>query len=82
MMNMMNNGSGWWMGGFMGLFAILFWALVIVGIVLVVRWLMARSHPAQPGESALGILEKRYALGEIDRETFERMRRDIDTGKS
>lgn len=79
MMDMMNNG-GWWMGG-MWLLSLLFWILVIAGVVLVVRWLTERSRPSHPPESALEILEKRYARGEIDRETFERMRRDIAGGE-
>jgi len=80
MMDMMNGGNGgWWMGGYMWFFSILFWILIIAGVVLVVRWLVDRGSQASapPTESALEILKKRYARGEIDRETFERMKRDI-----
>lgn len=68
------------MGG-MWLLSLLFWILVIVGVVLVVRWLTDRNRPLPPTESALDILKKRYARGEIDRETFERMRRGIEGEK-
>jgi len=80
MMDMMNDGSGWWwMGGTMWFFPLLFWILVIAGVVLVVRWLADRGSQASapPTDSAIEILKKRYARGEIDRETFERMKRDI-----
>lgn len=76
---MMNNGAGGWMVGGMWLLPILFWILIIAGVVLIVRWLTARdgqektSTPASP----LAILKTRYAKGEIDRETFETMKRDI-----
>lgn len=79
-MDMMNGGNGgWWMSGYMWFFSILFWILIIAGVVLVVRWLADRGSPASapPTESALEILKKRYARGEIDRETYERMKRDI-----
>jgi len=67
------------MGG-MWLLPILFWILIIVGVVLIVRWLTVRngqgktSTPASP----LDILKTRYAKGEIDKETFETMKRDIE----
>jgi len=75
MMNMMNSGhSGWMMGG-MGLLHILFWILIIAGVVLIVQWLSGRGK-----ESALDILNKRYATGEIDGIAFERMKKDIGEG--
>lgn len=80
-MDMMNGGhGGWWMGGYMWFFSILFWILIIAGVVLVVSWLVNKDSQAsaRPTESALEILKQRYARGEIDRETFERMKRDIE----
>jgi len=38
------------------------------------RW---GEPPGPPGESALDILKRRYARGEITREQFEQMRRDV-----
>lgn len=54
---------------------VLFWALVIVGIVLLVRWMLDRSGGR--GETALQILDKRYARGEINREEYDRMKREL-----
>lgn len=64
-------GWGWIMMG-------LFWALVVLGIVALVRWLAAQggSH-SRSAESALEILRRRYAGGEISQEDFRRMKEDI-----
>lgn len=72
----MMQGNGW--GGGMGLGmagGVLFWGLVIVGIVLLARWILDRSGGR--GETAIQILDKRYARGEINREEFERMKREV-----
>jgi len=76
MMNMMNNGHGGWMMGGMGLLHVLFWILIIAGAVLIVQWLSGRGKG-----SALDILKKRYAKGEIDSVAFERMKKDIGKGE-
>jgi putative membrane protein len=64
-------GVGW-------LMMLAFWAALIVGVVLLVRW----AGGAAPGQAAhedpLAILQRRYAAGEIDEETYRRMRRDIE----
>lgn len=66
------------MGGMWPL-SILFWILVVAGVVLIVRGLTARDGQEKtlPAESPLDILKARYAKGEIDKETFETMKRDI-----
>ncbi len=40
------------------------------------------STPHAQGESLLDILKRRYALGEINREQFEEMRRVLSLGAS
>ncbi len=69
--------------GLRGLLMMLFWVLLIGGIVLLVVWAMAqggRAAPsgAQPQNSALEILKQRCARGEITREQFVQMRRDLE----
>ncbi len=81
---MMNQMMGaWWGFGPMwlgGLFSLLLLALLIAGIVLAVRHLTA-APAAGPGQGggprALEILKERYARGEIGKEEFEAMRRDL-----
>ena len=71
---------GWGMG-FGMISMVLFWVLVIVGIVILVRWIAAGSSGARqaPAKTALDILKERYARGEIGREEFEQKKRDIET---
>lgn len=78
---MWDGGHGWW--GFGPVFMLLFWALVIVFVVALVRWLATtpgagRAERNAPGR-ARAILEERYARGEIDREEFESRKRDLET---
>ncbi|MDA8187799.1 MAG: SHOCT domain-containing protein [Dehalococcoidales bacterium] len=77
-------GWGAWGGfsPFWGIVMLLFWVLVIAGVVSLVVWLFQQGRPretgAAPGGRALDILRERYARGEITREEFERMRRDLE----
>jgi putative membrane protein len=66
----------WGIGMF--LFMFLFWALVIAGLVLGIRWLITQGRPAGSGsDPALEILRQRYAKGEINKEEFEAKKRDL-----
>ena len=81
---MMGNWGGWgWGMGFGGIFMILFWALIILGVVALAKWLLSagdsRGGFRGPGKSALDILKERYARGEINREQYEQMRRDLES---
>lgn len=73
---MMHWDNGWDMG-FGGIFMIAFWALVILGIVYLIRFIAGGSKGGQENESALDILKKRYAKGEISKEEFENKKKDI-----
>lgn len=58
--------------------SLLFWILVIIGIVVLVKWLMAKDRrTSHGGENPLEIIKRRYAKGEIDREEFEQKKRDL-----
>lgn len=73
-------GMGGW--GFGGIFMLLFWGLVIFGVVAIVKWLIDGSGERRESASAktpLQIVEERYARGEIDREEFEQKKRDLST---
>ena len=74
---MMNYGFGAGPGGFFGgAFMLLWWALVIVGIVALVKWAI-RGRGSAGGGSALDILKERYARGEISQQEFEEKKRAI-----
>lgn len=71
------------MGGFGGIGMILFWGLVIAGVIVLVRWLGAfgpGGAPRSAERTPLDILRERYAKGEIDQREFEQKRRDLDAG--
>ena len=73
-------GFGYGMGLIGWLFMLVFWILLIVGLVLVIRWLWEqgrRSPGGQLAEPPLDILKRRYARGEISKEEFDRMRQDL-----
>ncbi|GMR08624.1 MAG: SHOCT domain-containing protein [Gammaproteobacteria bacterium] len=66
--------------GFGWILMILFWGLVILGIVALLKWLSTRSadnSPSRTAKTALEILEERYARGEIERQEFEQKKRDL-----
>lgn len=66
------------MGGLGWIGMLLFWAALIFLIVVGVRWVLQRERTQGPAESPLDILKKRYARGEISKEEFERMKRDLE----
>ena len=66
---------GYWGGG-MGvgwIFMIVFWGLIILGIVALAKGLLASGSGKRPME----ILRERYARGEITRAEYEDMRQDL-----
>jgi putative membrane protein len=68
----------YWGWGLMWFCWTFFIALIAIGIFLVFR---KRDHYYHHGwgdnETALDILKKRYARGEITKDDFDRMRKDI-----
>jgi putative membrane protein len=63
---------GWW--GFGSLIHLLFIALIIF---IVIRLFTGRGLYNYHQESSLEILKKRYAKGEISKEEFEKIKKDI-----
>jgi putative membrane protein len=78
--------------GFLGIALMaVFWIAIVVGVVLLVRWLMAGgTHmggmhmgmggpmgPSAGTKSALDIAMERYAKGEITKEQFDQMKKDL-----
>jgi len=71
-------------GGGMGFGMLLIWGLVIAAIVVLVRGFGARpgnSDTRVRDSTPLDILRERYATGEIDKNEFGQMRRDLSAGR-
>ena len=80
-------GGGWIFGWIMMIVVV---ALIVVGVIFLVRGLSGRNDHSQAGQaqgppssggpapkSALHVLEERYARGEIDREEFVQRKQDL-----
>ncbi len=77
----MHDGMGWWMV-FGGVWAILFWVALIALIVWVIRRIADRGGGDARGperHDALEIAKMRYARGEITKEQFDQIKRDLTT---
>ena len=72
----MGNHGWWW--GFGMIPMLLFWALIVLAIVALAKWLFGKPGEKPRDNSALDILKERYARGEINREEFEQKKRDLE----
>lgn len=82
-MNMMWGYDGFGFGGGgMGIGMLLFWGLVIFGVVMLARGFGGSSNsvagvPIVRDKTPLDILGERYARGEIDKAEFAQKRSDL-----
>ncbi len=72
----MYNMMGW--TGFGGIFMLLFWALLIIGITVLIKWVIHQNKSGFKGGSAIDTLKERYAKGEITHEEFQKIKREIN----
>jgi len=66
---------GWWGMGW--IFMIIFWGILVVGLIFLIRYLVGTTKASKGEESALDILKKRYARGEVNKEEFEQKKKDL-----
>jgi putative membrane protein len=74
--------GGWGMGWLGMIFMVLFWGLIIAGVISLIRWLIQspgknKNNNNNISPKAIDILNERYARGEIERNEYETMKRDI-----
>jgi len=71
----MGTGMGLWL-----LVGMLILAVVIPGIVLLMVWFMQKTVGGAKGrDTSMEILKMRYARGEISREKFEEIKKDLSS---
>ncbi len=79
--------SGFGIAG--GIIMMVFWTAVLVAVILFIVWLVRQtqtdggqnaSDSGSAGETALDILERRYARGEIDKAEFEEKKNTLGGG--
>ncbi|HEV2403048.1 MAG TPA: SHOCT domain-containing protein [Candidatus Saccharimonadales bacterium] len=71
------DNSGYDVWGF--IFMLLMMALVILGIIVAVRYLGRDTRSNHTEETALDVLKKRYAKGDIDKKEYEEKRKDLES---
>lgn len=60
-------------GFFGGIFPLLFWGLIIFGVIWLIRQIFS-GNKSLKRDNALEILKKRYASGEINQQEFSEMK--------
>ena len=75
--NFATNPIGWFGWGFGWIFMILFWGLVILAMVALIKWIVNQGKHETKGKPALEILKECYVKGEIDKKEFEEKKKDL-----
>lgn len=70
------HGWGWMLFG--GVHMLLFWFLMVLLIVALVKWLKGSSgNDSNRTEDALEILDQRLARGDIDMDTYRTLKQEL-----
>lgn len=78
MMPMIGFGYGYGAWSWVGFILMLaFWIVIILALAAGLKWLIQRGSGSERAKSALGILEERYAKGEISKKEFEEKKKDL-----
>jgi putative membrane protein len=71
----MHNASGWWMVGGWILMVFIWGGLIALGI-LSFRW-FTKHNASMEKQTPLEIAKERYAKGEITKEQYEQIKKDL-----
>ena len=70
-----------WLGGWSWLAAFIWFVFLIIGIIVLMKWIFFRSDDwrglCAGGSGPLSILKERYARGEITKKEFETKKKDL-----
>ena len=81
--NMMGGFFGGGMGWIGMILGFIFFILIIIGVIFLIVWIVKRATHSgiedKTGSKALEVLKERYAKGEITKEQYESMKRDLLT---
>ena len=67
-------------GGFGMIFGFFWFIAIIIGIVFLIVWLVRRfgnTTTSKTGTNSLEILKERYAKGDLSKDQYETMKKDI-----
>ena len=74
---------GWPMMGFGGfgmIFGFIFFVAIVIGVILLIVWLVRRTDYSitdKTSTRSLEILKERYAKGELSKEQYENMKKEL-----
>lgn len=69
--------AGWWIVMLIGM--LIFWGLLIAGLVLLIRYIAAQTPPrATATGTPVDLLNRRLAAGEINADEYENLRQRIE----
>ena len=78
------NMIGWFGGGigWLGMIlCLIFFILIIIGVIFLIVWIVKKAtysgNEAKTGSSTLEVLKERYAKGEITKEQYEDVKKDL-----
>ncbi len=76
--NWNNMMEGWGGFGLGWIFMIIFWILLILGVIALMRYIAGTGNNTKgQDKTPIDILKERYAKGEITKKEFEEMKKDI-----
>lgn len=67
-----------WFGDFGIILSLIFWILVAVAIIYLVKHLSRNSQSGSRSDEALEILKKRFAKGEITKEDYDNIKKELN----